>query len=160
MHKISTLSRRAAITLLLLANMLAFAQTPPQSVARNLRVNTKRIEQRILALAEFGKNPQGGVSRVAFSEADIQGRTYVISLMREAGLTVRIDAAGNILGRREGHDAKLPSIIFGSHIDSVPNGGNYDGDVGSIGAIECAQVLKVLRITPAPRRWTNGRMRF
>jgi N-carbamoyl-L-amino-acid hydrolase len=78
---------------------------------------------------------------VAFSDADIQGRAYIISLMREAGLTVRIDAAGNIIGRREGRDPKLPPILFGSHIDSVPNGGNYDGDVGVIGAIECAQVL-------------------
>jgi len=111
------------------------------SNTQNLRVNSKRIEQRILALAEFGKNPQGGVSRVAFSAADIQGRNYVMSLMRAAGLKIKIDAAGNIIGRREGRDAKLPCIIFGSHIDSVPNGGNYDGDVGSIGAIECAQVL-------------------
>ncbi len=141
MHKISTLSRRVAIALLLLANSHIFAQASPQSVARNLRVNAKRLEQRILALAEFGKNPQGGVSRVAFSAADIQGRNYVMSLMREAGLKIQIDAAGNIFGRREGRDAKLPSIIFGSHIDSVPSGGNYDGDVGSIGAIECAQVL-------------------
>jgi N-carbamoyl-L-amino-acid hydrolase len=108
---------------------------------KNLRVNAKRIEQRTLQLSTFGKNPQGGVSRVAFSEADIQGRHYIMSLMREAGLTVRVDAAGNIIGRREGRDSKLPPILFGSHIDSVPGGGNYDGDVGVIGAIECAQVL-------------------
>jgi len=141
MHEISTFFRRAATVLLLLANTQAFTQTPPQAASRNLWVNAKRLEQRIRALAEFGKNPQGGVSRVAFSAADIQGRNYVMSLMRAAGLKIKIDAAGNIFGRREGHDAKLPSIIFGSHIDSVPNGGNYDGDVGSIGAIECAQVL-------------------
>jgi len=62
--------------------------------------------------------------------------------MKEAGLTVRIDAAGNILGRREGKDPKLATIMFGSHIDCVPNGGSYDGDVGVIAALECAQVLK------------------
>ncbi|MGH7456613.1 MAG: Zn-dependent hydrolase, partial [bacterium] len=140
MRKFSIFFWRAAIAVALFANTHVFAQTTYQS-AINLRVNTKRLEQRILALAEFGKNPFGGVSRVAFSEADIQGRNYVISLMREAGLKVKIDAAGNIIGTREGRDPKLPSIIFGSHIDSVPNGGNYDGDVGSIGAIECAQVL-------------------
>jgi len=140
MHKFSNLFWRAIISISLLANTYVFAQTAHR-VAKNLRVNATRLEQRILALAEFGKNPQGGVSRVAFSEADIQGRHYVMSLMREAGLTVKIDAAGNIIGRREGRDPKLPSIIFGSHIDSVPNGGNYDGDVGSLGAIECAQVL-------------------
>ena len=111
------------------------------ATGRSLRVNSARIEQRILRLAEFGKNPQGGVSRVAFSEADSRGRAYIMSLMREAGLTVRVDAAGNVIGRREGRDSKLPPILSGSHIDSVPNGGNYDGDVGVLGAIECAQVL-------------------
>ena len=64
-----------------------------------------------------------------------------MTLMREAGLKVRTDAAGNILGRKEGLDSNLPPIVFGSHIDSVPGGGNYDGDVGVIGSIECAQVL-------------------
>ncbi len=109
--------------------------------AKDFRVNAERIETRILQLSEFGKNPEGGVSRVAFSHLDIQGREYVMSLMREAGLQVRIDAAGNILGRREGLDSNLPPIVFGSHIDSVPGGGNYDGDVGVIGSIECVQVL-------------------
>ncbi|MGH7601136.1 MAG: Zn-dependent hydrolase, partial [bacterium] len=120
MRKFSVFLWRAAIAVALFANIHVFAQTARHG-AMNLRVNTKRLEQRILALAEFGKNPFGGVSRVAFSEADIQGRNYVIALMREAGLQVKIDAAGNIIGRREGREPKLPSIIFGSHIDSVPN---------------------------------------
>ena len=106
-----------------------------------LRANTDRIEKRILALAEFGKNPEGGVSRVAFSQADIDGRDYIMSLMKHAGLDVRIDAAGNILGRRNGRNPNLPPILFGSHIDSVPGGGNYDGDVGVMGSLECMQVL-------------------
>jgi N-carbamoyl-L-amino-acid hydrolase len=107
----------------------------------DLRVDAERIERRIQELSRFGRNAEGGVSRVAFSEADIQGRRYVASLMEEAGLEVRVDEAGNILGRRKGRDESLPPILFGSHIDSVPDGGNYDGDVGVIGAIECAQVL-------------------
>jgi N-carbamoyl-L-amino-acid hydrolase len=123
------------ICLLLGVSPLAYPQ------GEHLRVNAQRIEERILKLSEFGRHPQGGVSRVAFSGADIQGRNYVMSLMREAGLTVRIDAAGNIIGRREGRESRLPPILFGSHIDSVPYGGNYDGDVGVMGAIECAQVL-------------------
>ncbi|MFQ5772015.1 MAG: Zn-dependent hydrolase [bacterium] len=106
-----------------------------------LRVKAERIERRIMQLAEFGKNPEGGVSRVAFSAADIEGRNFIISLMKEAGLSVRIDAAGNIIGRREGKNPQQPAILFGSHIDSVPNGGNYDGDVGVIAAIECVQIL-------------------
>jgi len=108
-----------------------------------LRVNGARLNEHLKALSEFGKNPQGGVSRVAYSEADRQGREYVMSLMRSAKLDVSIDAAGNLVGRREAanNNDRLPSILFGSHIDSVPEGGNYDGDVGSLGAIEVAQTL-------------------
>lgn len=107
-----------------------------------MAANAERIEQRIVALSAFGANPGGGVSRVAFSSADLAGRAYVQELMRQAGLKVRIDAAGNIIGRRDGGDPALPAILFGSHIDSVPGGGNYDGDVGVIGAIEVAQLLQ------------------
>jgi N-carbamoyl-L-amino-acid hydrolase len=112
-----------------------------------LRVSASRIEQRIQKLSEFGRNPEGGVSRVAFSQADIEGRRYILGLMREAGLETSIDAGGNLVGRRAGSDASLKPIAFGSHIDSVPKGGNYDGDVGTIGAIECAQVLFESKVT-------------
>ena len=101
-----------------------------------------RLEQRITALSAFGANPQGGVSRVAFSAADIAGREYIKGLMREAGLDVRVDAAGNLIGRRNGSVPGLPVIMTGSHADSVPSGGNFDGDVGVIGAIEAAQLLQ------------------
>ena len=107
-----------------------------------LRVNGARIMQHLQALAEFGKNPQGGVSRLAYTEADRQGREYAMRLMREAQLDVQIDAAGNIVGSRAGSDASLKPLLIGSHIDSVPEGGNYDGDVGSLSAIEVAQILK------------------
>lgn len=105
------------------------------------RVNSARLNSNLQALAEFGKNPQGGVSRLAYSEADLQGRQYVMGLMRAAKLNVSIDAAGNIIGRRPGSDSNRKPLLFGSHIDSVPEGGNYDGDVGSLGAIEVAQTL-------------------
>lgn len=110
--------------------------------AADLHINAKRMEDRIAALSQFGKNPEGGVSRVAFSDADIAGRNYIQTLMKEAGLQVRIDTAGNIIGSREGSNPSLAPILFGSHIDSVPGGGNYDGDVGVIAAIECIEVLK------------------
>ena len=108
-----------------------------------LRVNGVRLNEHLKALSEFGKNPQGGVSRVAYSEADRQGREYVMGLMRAAKLDVSVDAAGNLIGRRpaaNNDDSRLP-ILFGSHIDSVPEGGNYDGNVGSLAAIEVAQTL-------------------
>ena len=101
-----------------------------------------RIERHIQALASFGANPDGGVSRVAFSAADLAGREYIKGLMRDAGLAIRVDAAGNIIGRLDGTDSTLPAIMLGSHIDSVPKGGNYDGDVGVIGAIEAAALLR------------------
>ena len=94
-----------------------------------------------MALAEFGKNPQGGVSRVAYSEADKQGRGYVLDLLKAAHLNVTTDAAGNLIGKRKGSDNNLKPLLIGSHIDSVPEGGNYDGVVGSLGAIEIAQTL-------------------
>ena len=101
----------------------------------------------ILALAEFGKNPQGGASRVAYSEADKQGREYVLGLMRDARLEVKIDAAGNLVGRRAGSGSNLAPLLIGSHIDTVPEGGNYDGVVGSLGAIEVAQTLAENNVT-------------
>ena len=114
------------------------AAAPPSDI----RANPDRMEQRIKSLSTYGANSDGGVDRVAFSEADLAGREYIRNLMREAGLTVRMDTAGNIIGRREGSDLNLSVIMFGSHIDSVPGGGNYDGDVGVIGAIEVAQMLQ------------------
>lgn len=106
-----------------------------------LRVNGARINGHVTELSQFGKNPQGGVSRVAYSDADREGRALVMKLMREARLEVSVDTAGNIWGKRAGRQAGLKPIVIGSHIDSVPEGGNYDGDVGTLGAIEVARTL-------------------
>ncbi|MFY9556717.1 MAG: Zn-dependent hydrolase, partial [Blastocatellia bacterium] len=119
----------------------------PYQTATRLRVNGARIVERLMSLSQYGKNPQGGVSRVAYSEADRQGREYVAGLMRDAVLEVSVDAAGNIVGRRAGGDSTLKPLIMGSHIDSVPEGGNYDGDVGSLSAIEVAQTLAENKVT-------------
>lgn len=109
--------------------------------ASPLRVNGARLNGTLTKLSEFGRNPQGGVSRMAYSDADRRARLWALALMREAGLRSEIDAAGNLIGRRAGRDATRKPILFGSHIDSVPEGGNYDGDVGSMGAIEVARTL-------------------
>src|SRR5215217_7404946 len=116
-------------------------------VRSRLEVNGRRIVDHILALAEFGKNPQGGVSRMAYSDADKQGREYVLGLMRAAKLDVTIDAAGNLIGRRAGSATGLAPLLIGSHIDTVPEGGNYDGVVGSTGAIEVAHALAENSVT-------------
>ncbi|HEX6729384.1 MAG TPA: M20 family metallo-hydrolase, partial [Pyrinomonadaceae bacterium] len=112
-----------------------------------LLVNGPRIVDNLNYLSSFGKNPQGGVSRVAYSEADLKGREFVAGLMRNAKLDVTIDAAANIIGRRAGSETNLPPLLFGSHVDSVPEGGNYDGVVGSLGAIEVAHTLAEIKIT-------------
>lgn len=106
-----------------------------------LEVDEKRMENRLLQLAEFGKTKNGKTNRVAYSPGDELARKWFVSLMYEAGLKVHIDYAGNIIGRREGQDPNLKPIVFGSHIDMVPFGGNYDGCVGSIGGLEVMQVL-------------------
>jgi len=123
------------LSLLILPLTLAVAQDI-------LQADADRMEQRIKALSQYGANEDGGVDRVAFSEADLAGRAYIMALMRDLGLSVRLDTAGNIIGRREGSEPDLPPIMFGSHIDSVPGGGNYDGDVGVIGAIEVIEMLE------------------
>ena len=110
-------------------------------------VDGERLNRHIAELSRFGANPQGGVTRLAYSDADRQGREYVLGLMRDAKLTPTIDAAGNIIATRPGRDASRKPILFGSHIDSVPEGGNYDGDVGSLAAIEVAQSLGEQGIT-------------
>jgi N-carbamoyl-L-amino-acid hydrolase len=106
------------------------------------RVNGRRVNQHLSDLSRFGANPQGGVTRVAFSQADIEGRSFAMGLMRAAGLDVRVDPVGNILGHRPGSVTGARPLAFGSHIDSVPEGGNYDGDVGSMAAIEVAHTLR------------------
>jgi N-carbamoyl-L-amino-acid hydrolase len=123
--------------------MLRYPHGFASGATPSLRVNGARLNAHLAALSEFGKNPQGGVSRVAYSEADRLGREYVLGLMRAAKLNVSVDAAGNLIGRRAAalSDDSLLPILIGSHIDSVPEGGNYDGDVGSLGAIEVAQTI-------------------
>jgi len=144
-----------------LAGVVASAMLPPSLRGRHTApaIDAARLNARLKALSAFGANPQGGVSRVAYSDADRAGRDYVMSLMREAGLDVRVDFAGNIFGRRGGSVASLKPIVFGSHIDSVPDGGNYDGTVGSLSAIEVAQSLADQRtITRHPLEivvWAN-----
>ena len=97
-------------------------------------------------LAEMAKcsDTQGtaGITRLAFTDSDWQGRAYIIGQMKELGLTVRIDAFGNVIGRWAGSREDLPAVLFGSHGDSVPHGGNYDGVVGVLAALEVIRSLK------------------
>jgi ureidoglycolate amidohydrolase len=108
----------------------------------NLQINSARLQHEIDKLALISENPPPVVTRVLFSEADLRGRAFVKNLCREAGLTLREDAVGNIFARWEGSDKNLPSIATGSHIDAIPNAGKFDGVVGVLGAIEAIRALK------------------
>ena len=142
-------------------SMMALA--PFARGAASSPINAQRLRQRLEELSVHGRPAGGtfadGVSRVAFSDADVAGRTLVMRWMREAGLNPRIDAAGNILGKRAGTDSQLEAVLFGSHIDSVPSGGNFDGDLGVLGSIEAIESLNASKATT--RRplevvvWTN-----
>jgi N-carbamoyl-L-amino-acid hydrolase len=105
-------------------------------------VNGDRLRGLLTDLSRFGAQPEGGVSRLGFSKEDQAARAWLIERMRAAGLEVTVDPAANIHGRRAGTEASLPTILFGSHIDSVPKGGNFDGDVGSLGALEVMLTLQ------------------
>ncbi len=109
-------------------------------------VDQDRLEDTIYTLAKHGMMENGETNRVAFSDADLQGRAYIISLMQVSGLEVSVDYAGNIIGKRAGKNPELKPIGFGSHIDMVPNGGNYDGCVGSLAAIEVIRTLNEAEI--------------
>jgi N-carbamoyl-L-amino-acid hydrolase len=124
----------------ILAGGIAGSMLPaPPRLSSLVALDPARLYRHIKELSAFGTSPQGGVSRVAFSDADLAGRAWVIERMKAAGLDVSVDVAANIFGRRAGTDPRLKPIVFGSHIDSVPDGGNFDGTVGSLAAIEVAQ---------------------
>lgn len=112
------------------------------AIANNpLRVDHKRLNDNFIKLSKINSAEFGSLSRVAYTDADIDGRKYVMQLMRAAGMDVYIDEGGNIIGRLKGKDNDLPPIAIGSHIDSVPEGGSYDGNVGSLAAIEVAHTI-------------------
>ena len=135
--------------LLCLAAATAASALPEVSLGQSapaLRIDAARLQRSLEALSVFGRPAGGtfadGVSRVGYSDADVAGRKYAMELMREAGLNPRVDTAGNIFGVRAGSEPNLKPIVFGSHIDSVPSGGNFDGDVGSMSAIEGIRALQ------------------
>ena len=112
----------------------------------NYKVNEHRIVNRIAELSKFGMDDKGHGYRVAYTKGDIDGRAWFIEQMKRAGLDPAIDAAGNIIGKRKGKNQSLKPIAFGSHLDMVPDGGNYDGPLGSISALEVIEVLNENKI--------------
>ena len=93
-------------------------------------------------LSEIGKQASGGITRLSFSPEERQAKQRVTAWMEEAGLAVREDEMGNLIGRRDGLDKDAPVVLVGSHIDSVFNGGNFDGPLGLLSALEAVQSMK------------------
>lgn len=127
-----------SLLFLFLAYTFVHAQQP--------KVNQDRLESRILELAQYGLQENGETERVAFSDADVAAQQWVVQTLKDLGLQVHIDFAGNVVGTRKGTEATLKPIAFGSHIDRVPNGGNYDGCVGSMASLEVLEVLNEYNI--------------
>lgn len=109
--------------------------------ASSTRINADRLWSRLSELAEIGKSEDGGVTRFSFTGEERAAKDLVASYMREAGLEVREDAAGNLIGRRESHVGEAPVVLTGSHVDSVRNGGDFDGPLGVLGAVEALQTM-------------------
>jgi beta-ureidopropionase / N-carbamoyl-L-amino-acid hydrolase len=111
-------------------------------VLSKIAVNGDRLNASISRLAKIGRLPNGNVCRLAFTPEDLQARYLVQQWMVEAGMAVRTDAAGNLIGTYAGLRAGAPALATGSHIDTVPSGGEYDGALGVLAGIEVVRVLR------------------
>src|SRR6056297_2334180 len=124
-----------------------------------IRINGDRLWQSLMEMARIGATKRGGVNRVAFTDLDRQARDLFCRWATEAGCTLRIDDFGNIFARRAGKKNDAPAILTGSHLDSQPTGGRFDGAYGVLAGLEVVRALNDARIaTHAPievANWTN-----
>jgi N-carbamoyl-L-amino-acid hydrolase len=130
----------------------------PERIAA-LRVDGARLWDSLMTLARIGATPKGGVRRLALSELDGQGRDLFVRWCREAGLDVTVDGIGNIFARRAGRDPSRAPVVSGSHLDTQPSGGKFDGCYGVLAALEVVRTLNDAGVaTAAPLEvavWTN-----
>jgi N-carbamoyl-L-amino-acid hydrolase len=111
-----------------------------------IKINLDRLKEDILSLSRIGRDPLGGITRPSFSKADLEAREWLKEKIKSAGLTLRQDGAGNIFGRIEGEGK---TIMAGSHLDTVINGGMFDGSIGVLSALECLRTIKEAGLSPA-----------
>jgi N-carbamoyl-L-amino-acid hydrolase len=122
----------------------------------NQRIDGKRLWDSLMSMAEIGATPKGGVKRLTLTEVDKRGRERFAAWCRALGLTVRVDAIGNMFARREGRDPTRLPVLMGSHLDSQPSGGKFDGALGVIAGLEVMRSLHDLNIqTEAPIELVN-----
>jgi N-carbamoyl-L-amino-acid hydrolase len=127
--------------------------------SNQLRINGDRLWNSLMELAKLGATEKGGVCRIALTDLDRQGRDLFTRWAREAGCEVRVDQIGNIFARRAGRDNALPPVVTGSHIDTQPTGGKFDGNYGVLAGLEVIRSLNDAKVvTEAPLEiavWTN-----
>ena len=123
------------------------------------KINPERLWSSLMELARVGATPKGGVRRVTLTPADREGRELFARWCREAGLELRVDAIGNMFARRGGSDAGAAPVVMGSHLDTQPNGGRFDGAYGVMAGLEVVRALNDAGVmTRAPLEvacWTN-----
>lgn len=125
----------------------------------NLRINPARLWETLMASAEIGKGREGGLARLALSDSDRDMRALFATWCAQAGLSLSVDAMGNMFARRKGRSDSLPPVVFGSHLDTQYNGGRFDGILGVLGALEVIRTLDAASVqTERPLvivNWTN-----
>ena len=126
---------------------------------KELRVNEHRLRNSLEKMAEIGRTPKGGVHRLALSDEDREARNLFVQWLKEMNLKITIDEMGNIFGRRPGKQEHLPAVLIGSHLDTQPSGGRFDGILGVLGALEVLRTIHENKIeTERPLvivDWTN-----
>ena len=122
--------------------------TDSEARGSRLAVDLARLKARLAELSAIGADPSGrGVHRLSFSPADLEARRWLAEQMSALGLQARMDAVGNVIGRWEVGEG--PAVLMGSHLDSVPHGGRFDGALGVVAALECVETLMDHNIVPA-----------
>jgi N-carbamoyl-L-amino-acid hydrolase len=122
----------------------------------NRRIDGRRLWDSLMAMAEIGATPRGGVRRLTLTEVDRAARDRFAAECRALGLAVRVDAIGNMFARREGRDPARAPVLFGSHLDSQPSGGKFDGALGVVAGLEVMRTLHDLDlVTEAPLELVN-----
>src|SRR5919109_1962720 len=112
-----------------------------QAMSAPAKIDGERLWSSLMTLARIGATPKGGVRRITLTPADREGRELFARWCRDAGLDVRVDAIGNMFARRKGTDDSAPPIVMGSHLDSQPNGGKFDGAYGVMAGLEVIRAL-------------------
>ena len=128
-------------------------------MATNVRINGQRLWDSLMEMAKIGATEKGGNCRLALTDLDRQARDLFVRWCEEAGCSVTVDRIGNIFARRPGKDSSLPPIMTGSHLDTQPSGGKFDGNYGVLAGLEVIRTLNENGIqTRAPIEvavWTN-----